>query len=84
MKQYNGWDAFNEFADFIEKLPNSETIVKAVLFCGCTSIVNGVWTALEILVYGNVRPEIVDTIIGILFAATVYKLLRQKWKINGR
>lgn len=38
---------------------------------GCISIITDLWRVMELMIYHKVYPDIVDTIIGILFAISL-------------
>lgn len=73
------FDPFSEIFDLI----SSENGIKALLYIGIATVINWCWQALEMLFYGAIRPDAVDTIMGLAFAFVAYKLLRKSWKING-
>ena len=46
-------------------------VIKLLLFLLIFIAVDALWILLEIIFYGEVRPEMVDTIIGVLFSLSV-------------
>ena len=44
----------------------------SLLFAGITIAITVLWQLLELLVYGEVRPSEVDTIIALLLGISVY------------
>lgn len=50
-------------------------IMRILVFYGLFYVVSDFWRLLEMIVYKNVKPNLVDLVIGLLFAFSLYKNL---------
>lgn len=53
----------------------------SILFAGIIIAITVLWQLLELLVYGEVRPSEVDTIIAMIFGISVYINLKTLFKL---
>ena len=53
----------------------------SILFTGITIAITVLWQLLELVVYGEVRPNEVDTIIAMIFGISVYINLKTLFKL---
>ena len=51
-------------------------LVRVSVICVVLIVIDAVWRFLEYIEYGCPQPSISDSIIGVLFAISVYKNLR--------
>lgn len=59
------------------------TLIKTLLLLGINTIIQAVWVAMEMAVYGEPRPSGIDTIVGITLALSLYINLRHHIRIGG-
>lgn len=59
-------------------------VICFLIFMGIVSTANVVWQALEILLYGSLRPSTEDGIMCMLMSFAIYKAFRSGWRINGK
>lgn len=50
-------------------------IMRILVFYGLFYVVSDLWRLLEMIVYKNVKPNLVDLVVGLLFSFSLYKNL---------
>lgn len=58
--------------------------ISFLIWAGCQYVVAYVWSLLEKIMYGSIRVDDIDTIIGFLFSLALWKIVRgwYEWKDN--
>lgn len=56
-------------------------LLDSMLFAAITITITALWQLLELLVYGEIRPSEVDTIIAMLLGISVYINLKTLFKL---
>ena len=60
---------------------DKEILRDSILFAGITIAITVLWQLLELLVYGEIRPSEVDTIIAMLLGISLYINLKTLFKL---
>jgi len=60
---------------FNRVLQEGESMEKLLKACWCFVILGLIWQGLELLVYGQIQPRVVDDIMGFLFFPFIYKAM---------
>ena len=53
----------------------------SILFAGITIAITVLWQLLELLIYGEVRPNEVDTVIAMLLGISIYINIKTLFKL---
>ena len=60
---------------------DKEILRDSILFAGITIAITVLWQLLELLAYGEIRPNEVDTIIAMLLGISLYVNLKTLFKL---
>jgi hypothetical protein len=61
----------NKYENYIER--TKKAIINTIAYCS-------IWMLLEILLYGELQPRLVDDIMMILFIPMIYKATNGTWQ----
>ena len=61
----------NKYENYIER--TKKAIINAIAYCS-------IWMLLEVLLYGELQPRLVDDIMMVLFIPMIYKATNGTWR----